>query len=123
MTKEILYHYNKCNEGSITKSHQRREFDICICTNKLLHDLKTEEGLRDPHYLKLLNYKLSREIVHYIRSSGKKQKIYALTPGLKKYLLKNLDPVRKLRFLLLLHRKGIRTGGDSSVWKNSHPGR
>lgn len=108
MTKEILYHYNKCNEDSITQVHNRRAFDICICTNKLIQDLKTEEGLRDGKYLNLLNHKLSKEIFHYIRSSGRAQKIYALTPGLKKYLLGNLDLRRKLRLRLLLRKKGIK---------------
>ena len=122
ITKEILYHYNRYNENSITKSHKRREFDICICTNKLKRDLQAEEGLQDSQYLSLLDYKLSREIVHYIRSSGRAQKVYSLTPGLKKYLLKNLDIGRKLRFVLLLRKKGIKTGGDRSAGKNTHPG-
>jgi glycosyltransferase involved in cell wall biosynthesis len=107
ITDEILHFYNKDNEGSVTESGNRRNLDICICTNMLLHDLKQKEGLQDHKYLEMLHYKLSREILYYLRNTGRNQKVFSMTPGLKEYMVYHLDGWRKLRFLILLHKKHI----------------
>lgn len=103
---EVLYYY-WINPNGITHSKNKRLLDICICTDKLKHDLLAE-GLRDKEFIKKLNCKLARELYHYMREEDSRYRVNAINKNLKKYIEKNLDFFRKLRFLLLLHKKNIK---------------
>ena len=103
---DILYYY-WINPNGITNSKNKRLLDICICTDKLRRDLLAE-GLNNPTFIKKLDYKLARELYHYIREEDTRYRVQAIDKHLKDYIKKNLDFLRKLRFLLLLHKKDIK---------------
>ena len=117
---DILYYY-WMNPNGISNSSSKRLLDICICTKMLKVDL-LQEGLRDSMYIKRLDYKLARELYHYIRVKDSRWRVEKIDKNLKSFILSNLDFGRKLRFMLLLHRLHIKIlGGYIMAQKYNTP--
>lgn len=102
-----MYYYYWVNPNGISKSGNKRLLDLCICTQKLKHDL-LKEGLHADTFIKKLDCKLARELYHYIRAKDERWKVISLQKELKEFIVKNLDWWRKFKFLLLLYRFHIK---------------
>lgn len=102
-----LYYY-WMNPNGISNSSNKRLLDICICTDKLKNDL-IHEGLRNPKFIKKLDYKLARELYHYIRAKDSRWKVKRIDAQLKSFIFSNLDISRKIRFAILLYKLRIKT--------------
>lgn len=107
MIIQDMHYYYRINPNGISKSNNKRLLDLCICTQKLKHDL-LKEGLTSDKFIKKLDYKLARELYHYIRAKDERWKVIALQKELKEFIVKNLDWWRKFKFLLLLYRFHIK---------------
>lgn len=106
ITDKCLYYYYK-NPTSTTHGGHKRFLDICICTEKLRDDLIRLDGMKNPVYIKRLNRKLARELFHFIREDNSQYKVYSIKKEQKDFIEENLDFIRRIRFLWLLHKKHI----------------
>lgn len=103
-----LYNYFR-NPTSITHGGHKRLLDICLCTQKLKDDLRKEEGMKNSNFERKLDRKLARELFHFIRSNQPQYRICAIERCQKKFISKNLDFLRRIRFHWLLQKKHIHT--------------
>ena len=106
ITNECLYYYYK-NPNGVTRGGHKRLLDICICTQKLKDDLVRFEGLNQSKYIALLNSKLARELFHFVRGNSDDYRIIAIKKEQKRFIEKNLDFFRRIRFDLLIRKKHI----------------
>jgi glycosyltransferase involved in cell wall biosynthesis len=102
ISDDVLYYY-WINPNGITNSSSKRLFDICICTNKLKHDLLAE-GLKNSEFIKKLDTKLARELYHFIRAKDSRYKVIALNINIKKFIDANLNFFRRFKFNFLIKR-------------------
>lgn len=107
ITNQCLYYYYK-NPHSITRGGHKRLLDICICTQKLRDDLICLEGMNQYKYIKNLNAKLARELFHFVRGDCDEYRTIAIKKEQKKFIDKNLDFFRRIRFDILIRKKHIR---------------
>lgn len=101
-----LYYYRQ-NPQSITRSGNRRPLDICICTNKLIHDLQAD-GFSDTYFLHLLYKKLARELFHFVRATNDGYKIKSMKDKLYCFISENLSFRRRLEFKYLIKSRNIK---------------
>lgn len=106
ITDQCLYYYYK-NPNGVTRGGHKRLLDICICTQKLRDDLVQSEGMNEYRYIKLLNKKLARELFHFIRGDSTDYTILAIKKEQKKFIERNLDFFRRIRFNILIKKKHI----------------
>lgn len=107
ITNQCLYYYYK-NPNGVTRGGYKRLLDICICTQKLREDLIYIEGMGKSRYIKLLNKKLARELFHFIRDDSIDYRVFAIKKEQKRFIDKNLDFFRRIRFNILVKKKHIR---------------
>ena len=106
VTDQCLYYYYK-NPHGVTRGGHKRLLDICICTQKLRDDLIRLEGLNQHKYIEKLNAKLARELFHFVRGDSSEYKIIAIKKEQKKFIDKNLDFFRRIRFDVMIRKKHI----------------
>lgn len=106
ITNQCLYYYYK-NPHGVTRGGHKRLLDICICTQKLRDDLIRFEGLTQHKYIEMLNAKLARELFHFVRGDSRDYKTIAIKKEQKKFIDKNLDIFRRVRFDILIRKKHI----------------
>lgn len=103
---KILYNY-WINPESITTSGNRRRFDVCICTNKLLNDLLAI-GMKRNDFIKKLNEKLARELYHFFILPDKRYRVISIKKSLVKYISSLLGIIRRIKFFYMLWKNNIK---------------
>ena len=103
---EILYNY-WVNPDSITTSGNRRNFDVCICTNTLLNDL-LEIGMKREDFIRKLHEKLARELYHFIIVPDKRYRVIFIRKSLVLYIGSFLGIRRKISFFYKIWRDNIK---------------
>ena len=103
---EPLYYYWDNPKGIMATGRMKRPLDLCICTQKLIEDLISEENIENK-YIRQLNHKQARGVYHFIRDDNVYCRVSSISKVMYHYLWKNLDLRRWFCLLLLLWRKNI----------------
>lgn len=101
------FYYYRYNPAGIMHGRNKRRLDICICTKKLRDDLISEEHMTNPLFIKQLDRKLARELFHFVRDDDPRFRIAWIKEEQKRFIEKNLDFLRALRFNYYLWKKHI----------------
>lgn len=107
LTNQAFYYY-RYNPGSVERGGNKRRLDICVCTKKLRDDLISEEHMTNPLFIQQLDRKLARELFHFVRDDDPRFRIAWIKAEQKRFIEKNLDFLRALRFDYYLRKKHIR---------------
>lgn len=102
------FYYYRYNPAGIMHGRNKRRLDICICTKKLRDDLISEEHMTNPLFIKQLDRKLARELFHFVRDDDPRFRIAWIKEEQKRFIEKNLDFLRAVRFNYYLRKKHIR---------------
>ena len=102
------FYYYSYNPAGIMHGGNKRRLDICVCTKKLHDDLISEEHMTNPLFIKQLDRKLARELFHFVRDDDPRFRIAWIKAEQKRFIEKNLDFLRALRFDYYLRKKHIR---------------
>lgn len=98
-----VYYYYRVNLQGASKTVSKRPLDKCIVVKMLIDDLRDRKIKVDRFF-----WKFATEIYHFIRGINSMYRVCAVRHDMYSFVKNNLDLRRKLVFIYLLYKKGIR---------------